>query len=198
MPVNGDRAGELNETFVVNVGLVAGNAVLGDAQGVGTIVDDEPRVNIDSVTKSEGNSGTTQFVFTVSLSTASSAAVSLNFATANGSAKSGEDYDATSGSLAFAPGQTSKTIAVAVKGDRKFEWQEVFYVNLSGAVGRAHSSELGREHPGHRRHSQRRSVASRQRPIIRVQPQGWSAEHGWPPRSLNTLAFGCRNPFLTA
>ena len=42
--VNGDRTGELNETFLVNVGLAAGNAVIGDAQGVGTIVDDEPRV----------------------------------------------------------------------------------------------------------------------------------------------------------
>ena len=69
--VNGDRAGELNETFMVNVGLAAGNAVIGDAQGVGTIVDDEPRVSINSVTKNEGNSGTTQFVFTVSLSAAS-------------------------------------------------------------------------------------------------------------------------------
>ena len=69
--VNGDRAGELNETFMVNLGLAAGNAVLGDAQGVGTIVDDEPRVSINSVTKNEGNSGTTQFVFTVSLSSAS-------------------------------------------------------------------------------------------------------------------------------
>ena len=135
VPVNGDRDGELNETFTVNVGVGAGNAMLGDAQGVGTIVDDEPRVDINSVTKSEGNSGTTQFVFTVSLSTASSAAVSLNFATANGSAKSPDDYAATSGSLSFAPGQTSKTIAVAVKGDRTFEWQEVFYVNLSGASG---------------------------------------------------------------
>ena len=69
--VNGDRAGELNETFTVNLGLAAGNAVLGDSQGVGTIVDDEPRVGINSVTKNEGNSGTTPFVFTVSLSAAS-------------------------------------------------------------------------------------------------------------------------------
>ncbi len=135
MLVNGDRTGELDETFTVNVGLAAGNAVIGDAQGVGTIVDDEPRVGINSVTKNEGNAGTTQFVFTVSLSAASDAAVSLNFATANGSAKSPEDYSANSGSLSFAAGQTSKTVTVVVKGDRTREAQEVFYVNLSGAVG---------------------------------------------------------------
>ena len=92
--VNGDRAGEPNETFLVNLGQAAGDAVIADGQGVGTIVDDEPRVSINRVSKNEGNSGTTPFVFTVSLSAASDAAVSLNFATANGSAKSGEDYDA--------------------------------------------------------------------------------------------------------
>jgi hypothetical protein len=56
-------------------------------------------------------------------------------ATANGSAKSGEDYDARSGLLAFNAGETSKPAAVTVKGDRKFEGNEVFYVNLSGATG---------------------------------------------------------------
>ncbi len=127
--------GELNETFNVNIGLKSGDAMLGDSQGTGTIVDDEPRVGINSVTKNEGNSGTTPFVFTVTLSSASTAAVSLNFATANGSAKSAEDYTATSGSLSFAAGETSKTVTVAVKGDRLRDGQEVFYVNLSGAVG---------------------------------------------------------------
>ena len=133
--VNGDRTGELNETFTVTVGVASGNAVLGDAQATGTIADDEPRVGINSVTKNEGHSGTTQFVFTVSLSAASDAAVSLNFATANGSAKSPDDYEAKSGSLTFAPGQTSKTVAVVVKGDRTREAQEVFYLNLSAATG---------------------------------------------------------------
>jgi probable HAF family extracellular repeat protein len=133
--VNGDRAGELDESFMVNVGLAAGSAVIADSQGVGTIVDDEPRVSINSVTKNEGHSATTPFVFTVSLSPAPSAAVSLNFATANGSAKSTEDYTAASGTLSFAAGQTSRTITVAVKGDRTSEYQEVFYVNLSGASG---------------------------------------------------------------
>jgi hypothetical protein len=110
--VNGDGAGEPNETFLVNLGLAEGSAVIADGQGVGTIVDDEPRVSINDVSKNEGNSGTTQFVFTISLSPASDAAVSLNFATANSSAKSVEDYDARSGLLAFNAGETSKTIAL--------------------------------------------------------------------------------------
>ena len=142
MLVTGDRAGEVNETFKVNIGLTSANAVLGDSQGTGTIVDDEPRVGITSVTKNEGHSGTTPFVFTVSLSAASAVPVSVNFATADGSAKS-DDYTATAGSLSFAPGETSKTITVVVKGDRQNEGQEVFYVNLSGAVARAFPQSWG-------------------------------------------------------
>jgi probable HAF family extracellular repeat protein len=133
--VNGDRAGESNETFLVNLGQAVGGAAIADGQGVGTIVDDEPRISVNDVSQNEGNSGTRQFVFTVSLSPASDVAVSLDFATANGSAKAVEDYDARSGVLAFNAGETSKTIAVTVKGDRKSEGNEVFYLNLSGAVG---------------------------------------------------------------
>jgi Calx-beta domain-containing protein len=59
----------------------------------------------------------------------------VNVATANGSAKAVEDYDARSGVLTFSAGETTKTISVAVKGDRKVEWEEVFYVNLSSAAG---------------------------------------------------------------
>ena len=57
--MNGDRAGEANETFSVNLSLVDGNAVLADGQVTGTIVDDEPRVRISGVSKNEGNNGTT-------------------------------------------------------------------------------------------------------------------------------------------
>ena len=110
-------------------------AVLADGQGVGTIVDDEPRISISDVSRKEGNSGTTLFVFTVTLSAASDVPVTVNFATANGTAKAGEDYDARSGTLTFAPGETSKTITIVVRGDKKNEADETFFVNLSGAIG---------------------------------------------------------------
>jgi probable HAF family extracellular repeat protein len=132
--VNGDRAGEPNETFLVNLSLVSGNALIADGQAVGTILDDEPRISINDVSRNEGHNGTTLFVFTVTLSPASDLAVNLAFATADGSAKSVDDYQATSGSLAFSPGQTSKTITVQVLGDKKFEGEEVFYLNLSSAA----------------------------------------------------------------
>jgi hypothetical protein len=61
--------------------------------------------------------------------------VSVNFATTDVSAKSGEDYESRSCTLTSSPGDTSKAILIDVLGDRKFEGQGVFYVNLSGATG---------------------------------------------------------------
>jgi probable HAF family extracellular repeat protein len=133
--VNGDRVGEANETFLVNLSQPTGSAMVGDGQGVVTIVDDEPRVRINDVSRNEGHSHTTSFVFTVTLSPASDMSASVNFATADGSARVVEDYDARSGVLAFNPGETSKTIAVQVRGDKKSESEETFYVNLSAAQG---------------------------------------------------------------
>jgi len=87
------------------------------------------------VTNTEGKFGTRGFTFTVSLSTATTAAVSVNFATANGSAIAAEDYTAVSGTLLFNAGETTKTIVVDVIGDRKREADESFSVTLSGASG---------------------------------------------------------------
>ena len=132
--VNGDRVGEPNETFVVNLS-GATNAQIADGQGVGTILDDEPRIIISDFARKEGNSGTAAFVFTVSLSAGYDAPVIVNFATADGSAKAGEDYVAQSGSLTFAPGTTSRTISILVNGDKKKEADETFLVNLTGGAG---------------------------------------------------------------
>ncbi|MBW4694955.1 MAG: right-handed parallel beta-helix repeat-containing protein [Lyngbya sp. HA4199-MV5] len=90
---------------------------------------------IDDTTGLEGNSGTSDRVFTVSLSAVSKTSVTVNYATADGNAKAGADYVARSGKLTFKPGETSKTIRVPVIGDAIPELSEVFYVNLSGATG---------------------------------------------------------------
>jgi probable HAF family extracellular repeat protein len=128
--VNGDRVGEPNETVGVILSSPINGAVLGDSQGAVTIVDDEPRVTINDVSKNEGQTGTTPFVFTVTLSAASDIAVTMDFATVEFQAKALDDYIAQSGSLTFNPGQTSKTITIGVRGDRKVEFGEFFYVSL--------------------------------------------------------------------
>lgn len=77
------------------------------------------------------------FSFVVSLNRASTTRVTVNFATANGTATGGRngDYTATSGTLTFNPGETSKLVNVAVRNDASVEPDETFFVRLSSAVG---------------------------------------------------------------
>jgi hypothetical protein len=90
-----------------------------------------PTVSIAGHRATEGNSGRKAFTFTVSLSSPSPTPVTVHWATANGTAKAGSDYVARSGTLTFAPGQTTKTVTVQVKGDRTKEATEAFTVRLS-------------------------------------------------------------------
>lgn len=131
--VNGDRLGEPDEAFVVNLGSPT-NATIADGRGMATIRDDEPRISINDVTRAEGRRGkTTLFTFTVTLSAAYDQPVTTSFRTANGSATTGGgDYLARTGTLTFAPGETTKTITVEVKGDSMREGDETFYLDLFG------------------------------------------------------------------
>ena len=133
--VNGDTTAEPNETFTVNLSSPT-NAAIATGTGTGTIVNDDaaPTVSINNVTQAEGNSGTTPFTFTVSLSAASAQTVTVNFATANGTATAGSDYTAANGTLTFTPGTTSQSVTVNVTGDTTCEPDETFTVNLSGAT----------------------------------------------------------------
>jgi len=142
--VFGDTLSEANETFLVNLS-GATNAAIADGQGVGTIVNDDgqPSLTINDVTVTEGNSGTANAVFTVNLSPTSGQTVTVNFATADGTATAGSDYVATNGTLTFAPGASSLTMAVRVNGDALVEPNETFFVNLSGAANAGISDSQG-------------------------------------------------------
>jgi hypothetical protein len=135
--VNGDTLVEPDETLSVNLSSPT-NATIADDTGVGTILtDDFPPpllIRITDVSKQEGKNGKSFFTFTITLSAPSTTQVTVNYATADGTARAGEDYEADSGTLTFAPGETSKTITIRVKGDRKTEANETFFVNLSGVV----------------------------------------------------------------
>jgi len=135
--VVGDTNVEPNETFTVNLSSPS-NATIATGTGTGTIVNDDavslPALSINNVSQNEGNSGTTAFTFTVTLSAVSASTVTVNFATADGTASAGSDYAATSGVLTFAPGVTTQTVTVNVTGDTTPEANETFFVNLSGAA----------------------------------------------------------------
>jgi hypothetical protein len=129
--VNGDRLGEQDDTFFVNLSAPT-NANLADGQGVGTILDDEPRISISDVSMKEGNGKkTTLFTFTITLSAAYDQPVTVSYKTTDGTATTGDkDYVAKTGTITFNPGETSKTITIGVNGDSKKESNETFYLDL--------------------------------------------------------------------
>ena len=76
-----------------------------------------------------------RLTFRVTLSAASAEAVSVRYATADGTATAGTDYVATSGRLVFAPGQAQRTVDVPVLHDARSEAAETLTLRLSGATG---------------------------------------------------------------
>ena len=111
------------------------------------ITDDDgaPTLSIDSPTVTEGDSGSINLTFTVTLSPASGRQVTVQYADAGtGSATSGTDYTAlTAGTLTFAAGDTSKTVTVSVTGDTTDEPNETVQVTLSGPTNAAMSATAG-------------------------------------------------------
>jgi hypothetical protein len=130
--VNGDLLDEADETFFVNLNTPS-NATIADAQGIGTITDDDPlpSLSIDDVTVTEGNSGPVLAAFTVTLSAPSGRAVSVNFGTADNTATAPDDYSTISGIVNFPAGTTTQTVNIAVNGDALDEPDEIYFVNLS-------------------------------------------------------------------
>jgi thermitase len=92
-------------------------------------------LSIVGTSVSEGNSGTKLLTYTVTINPAPTSEVTVNFATSGGTATSGSDYTATSGTLTFAAGQTTHTVAVEVFGDTLVESNETVLVVLSNPVG---------------------------------------------------------------
>ncbi len=135
VPILEDALDEDNEAFT----LALSNAVMAQlpvAPAIGTILDDDPlpAASIDDVTVVEGDSGTTQMAFTVSLSAVSGRQVSIDYATAEGTADAGEDYATAGGTLSFAPGETSQEVLTYALTDDYQEAEETFTVLLSAPV----------------------------------------------------------------
>src|SRR6185436_6709128 len=138
IPVWGDFLSESNETFSVLLQNLT-NALPGDLVGLATVQDNDPLPTVDvlapggSVTEPPPGQSTNQS-FTVTLSQPSGRTIRVKYATASGSALSGADFVANSGSLVFAPGTSSQSVAVAVKPDALLEPDETFSLNLSEPV----------------------------------------------------------------
>ncbi|MBL1175184.1 DUF4347 domain-containing protein [Pantanalinema sp. GBBB05] len=112
----------------------ADNLVGGDLNGIEDVFGialDSPEISINSVSQAEGRDALTAYTFTVTLANASDRAITVQYTTADGTATTADnDYVAASGSLTFNPGETTKTITIYVKGDRRPETDETFRLRL--------------------------------------------------------------------
>ncbi|HZE72443.1 MAG TPA: DUF4394 domain-containing protein, partial [Pyrinomonadaceae bacterium] len=137
VPVNGDTVPEGDEAFFVNL-TNPSNSPIGDGQGVGTIINDDPGGTLQfsaatySVSESAGLA-----TITVNRTGSTLGTVTVNFAATNGSATSGQDYGASAGTLTFGPGVTSQTFAVPIIDDSISEGTETVNLALSGPTGGA-------------------------------------------------------------
>ena len=137
----GDTAVEPNETFTVTLSAPSG-VTIAKGTAVGTITNDDvavvvtpPAVSVADASVTEGNGGTTNLVFTATLSKVPATTVTVRYATSNGTATAGQDYTAGSGTITFAPGVISQTVNIAVAGDLTVEPTETFTVTLSAPSG---------------------------------------------------------------
>jgi autotransporter-associated beta strand protein len=112
-------------------GVAAGAAASLLISGQQLIMRVERGLSVGDVTLAEPSSGISYATFRVTLSDASALTVTANFSTSDGTAVAPGDYTQLSGTVTFAPGETSKTLAVAVKADAASEGTETFGLNLS-------------------------------------------------------------------
>ncbi len=143
VPVLDDRTREDAETFTVELREPDG-ATLADPTGTGTITDDDddmlPALSIgDAAAVAEGVTAR----FPVTLSAATDEAVTVAFATADGTADDASDYTAAAGTLTFDPGTTRLTIEVVTLEDGAEEPEEGFTVALSDPVGATLEDDTG-------------------------------------------------------
>lgn len=148
VPITDDLVYEGPETFTIQLATPSPNAVIADPQGLGTIkddgtgtvppgvtpTDDRPHATINDVVVNEGAGTAT---FTVTLAGTATTPVTIDYATADGTAKAGQDYTATTGTVTFAPGETSKSITVPILNDAVYEGSETFTVNLTNPSSNA-------------------------------------------------------------
>ncbi len=133
--LKGDSTYERDETFGVRLRTPT-NAIIAKDRALVTIANDDPQptLTIEGVSLAEGDDGFTNAVFKVTLSGSTALPAEVDYATADGTAKAGTDFEAANGRLTFAPGETAKTITVRINSDRAFEADENFLVRLSNPL----------------------------------------------------------------
>ena len=135
VPITDDAVDDGGETLTLTLSSASG-ADLGDAEATGTIRNTEPESSGLSVADAEATEEEDAALdFVVTLDPAATAAATVDYVTADGTATAGSDYTATSGTLTFQPGETSKTVSVPITDDAVDDGGETLTLTLSSASG---------------------------------------------------------------
>jgi hypothetical protein len=141
VPIANDAAVEGNETINLTLTNPAGGATLGSPNTAVLTIQDEdaaqPGVLQFSTSAYSVNENQGTATITVTRTEGSNVAVSVGYATSNGTATAGGDYTAVSGTLNFAAGETSKTFTVPITNDSAVENDETVNLTLSSPTGGA-------------------------------------------------------------
>ena len=141
-----DEVYEFDESFSLSLSNVTGDATLGTSTSTVTILDDDPVppsgvIGLESASY-QVNESDTSFEVNVVRSGGSFGEVSVDIVSQNDSAIAGEDYQAVNQTLAFADGETTKTIIVNLINDSTYEGDETFNLQLANAVGTELSNQM--------------------------------------------------------
>ncbi|HEY9503653.1 MAG TPA: FG-GAP-like repeat-containing protein, partial [Pyrinomonadaceae bacterium] len=130
---NGLAKGDFNQDNKTDLTVVSGTAF--GISLLKNVTAALPCFSVNDVTVTEGDSGSVNLNFVITLSTASSQTVRVNYSLAGVTATRGADFTNLSDRLAFAPGETTKTISVPILGDALDEVDETFKLQLASASG---------------------------------------------------------------
>ncbi len=141
VPVTGETTTSAQKTLSLVISdatnaLITSNSI----SGVILYASGTPALSVDSPSLTDGTSGTSTLTFTVSLSAVSTEPVTVNYATADGTALAGTDYTAASGTLTFAAGVTSLTVPVTITGEASTAMSKTFTLNLTGATNTSNAT----------------------------------------------------------
>ncbi len=135
-PING-RPAMVGKSGIAQIMLAGGIMIIRDTSVCGSFSvgpSGGSYVTAHDLVVSEGSNGVAYANFKITLLSTQAVAVQIDFATADGTAIAGSDYVATNGFIIFAPGETVKTVAVALTPDAPAEPDEEFYLDLGNAI----------------------------------------------------------------
>ena len=136
LAASADGVDEPDEPFTATASAATGASIAGSVQDTATIGDADPTPSI-AVADASASEVAGTLSFGITLSNPSSQLVTVDFATADGTALAGQDFTAATGTVSFAAGEVAQDVVVTLANDGLDEPSETFLLQLSNASASA-------------------------------------------------------------